>query len=120
MLNMLARQAHLQPIIKYSPILTNRINVHLVDAAIMDAFATVLQGTGLVATRTPGGDIVVVHPVAKGGVSTGTSHLAFGAIVGRVTDSASGQGLGGASVKVEGTKLSTVTSDSGHFTLKDV
>jgi TonB-dependent SusC/RagA subfamily outer membrane receptor len=47
-------------------------------------------------------------------------HVVGGSIVGRVTDSASGQGLGGASVKVGGTKLSTVTSDSGHFTLRDV
>src|SRR6185312_9401004 len=37
-----------------------------------------------------------------------------------VTDSASGQGLGGATVKVEGTRLSVLTSDSGRFTLRDM
>ena len=43
-----------------------------------------------------------------------------GVVAGRVTDSASGQGLVGATVKVQGGSLSTITSDSGRFTLKGV
>ena len=43
-----------------------------------------------------------------------------GVVAGRVTDSASGQGLVGATVKVQGGNLSAITSDSGRFTLKNV
>ena len=38
-------------------------------------------------------------------------------VAGRVTDSANGQGLVGATVKVQGGSQSTITSDSGRFTL---
>ena len=43
-----------------------------------------------------------------------------GVVAGRVTDSTSGQGLVGATVKVQGSSLSSITSDSGRFTLTGV
>lgn len=43
-----------------------------------------------------------------------------GVIIGRVVDSANGQRLGGATVKVAGTRLSAVTTDSGWFTVRAV
>ncbi|HXC24981.1 MAG TPA: TonB-dependent receptor plug domain-containing protein, partial [Gemmatimonadaceae bacterium] len=116
----LASQAHLRPVYNDgNPLFAKRISVRIVDASVMDAFTNVLQGTGLAATIAPDGETVVIRP-RPWTASTDRVRLEGGIIVGHVTDSASGAGLGGASVKVEGMKSSTVTSDSGHFTLKNV
>ncbi|HXC25586.1 MAG TPA: TonB-dependent receptor plug domain-containing protein, partial [Gemmatimonadaceae bacterium] len=113
----IARQAHLLPTYVHSAAFDRRISVQLHDLAAMDAFAVVLKGTGLVARLASDGETVMIRPNVQGG---GVWHEFAGSISGSVTDSASGQGLGGAAVLVEGTKLSTVTSDSGHFTLRNV
>ncbi|HXC25369.1 MAG TPA: carboxypeptidase-like regulatory domain-containing protein, partial [Gemmatimonadaceae bacterium] len=116
----LAHQGHLRALYNASnPIFAKPITVRVVDIGVMDAFVTVLKGTGLVAAVGPDGETVIVRPRLES-IAAGHQRIIGGTVIGRVTDSASGQGLGGASVKVEGTKLSTVTSDSGHFTLKDV
>ena len=116
----LAHQAHLLPVYdRGNSVFARRVTVHLVDIPVMEAFVTVLKGTGLVATLRPDQTTVMI---GTGGAvpRLQAARRAPGIIVGRVTDSASGQGLGGAAVKVEGTKLTTVTSDSGRFTLRDV
>ena len=113
--NEILRQAHLQALDNAtSPAFAKRTTVKIVREPAMAALATALRGTGLIAKMAPDGETVVI----RAGVREG--RVASGMIVGRVTDSASGAGLGGASVRVEGSKLSTVTSDSGHFTLRDV
>ena len=49
-IRVLAHQAHLRPVYNNSgPLFAKRITVHIVDASLTDAFATVLHGTGLVA-----------------------------------------------------------------------
>ena len=115
----LARQAHLQPAFVDSPVLQRRVTVQIADIDPMEAIASVLRGTGLVAKLAADRQTVVIRAQSGGGVSD-QRRFASGIIAGRVTDSANGQGLGGASVKVAGTKLSAVTSDSGNFTLRDV
>ncbi|HXC24569.1 MAG TPA: TonB-dependent receptor plug domain-containing protein, partial [Gemmatimonadaceae bacterium] len=117
--NELARQAQLKPLFYSSVALAQRITVHVSNMDVMDALGSVLHGTGLEAKLLSDGETVAIHP-QLGSAAADRARLAGGIMSGRVTDSASGAGLGGASVKVEGTKLSTVTSDSGHFTLKDV
>ncbi|HXC24990.1 MAG TPA: carboxypeptidase-like regulatory domain-containing protein, partial [Gemmatimonadaceae bacterium] len=96
------------------PVFSKRIAVHLVNTPIMDALAAVLQGTGLRPMLSFDGETVLIRP------QDGAAHAQGGLVAGRVTDSASQAGFGGVSVKIEGTKLRTVTSDSGHFTLRDV
>ena len=115
----IARQVHMRPVYNNSPILAKRITVHLVDVPVREALATVLQGTGLVAKMLSDGETVVIRAETDGGAPAGRV-LAVGIVAGKVTDSASGAGLGGAAVKVAGQKISTVTSDSGNFTLHDV
>ncbi|HXC26003.1 MAG TPA: TonB-dependent receptor plug domain-containing protein, partial [Gemmatimonadaceae bacterium] len=116
----IAHQAHLRPFFdKASPAFSRRTAVRLVNANVSDAFATVLQGTGLVAVVTPDGESVVIR-AQSGVIPDHRAQSAVGVVSGRVTDSASGQGLGGASVRIEGTKLAAVTSDSGHFTIREV
>ena len=118
-INEVARQAHLQPLYVDSPMLAKRISVHATNKDATDVFAAILRGTGLEATTAADGVTIVIRAKA-GTLTAGPTTVATGIVVGRVTDSASGVGLGGASVKIQGTKLSVVTSDSGHFTLKDV
>ena len=118
--NDLARQAHMKVLYYNSAVLSQRVKVHMVHVSLMDAFGIVLHGTGLEAKLLSDGVTIAIHPRSGSQIADG-ERLASGVISGRVTDSASGQGLGGAQVHVAGVKsLSTVTSDSGNFTLRDV
>ena len=118
--NELSRQAHLRPIYNDGPLLAKRhVTVRLVNVRAAEAFASVLAGTGLSATMAGDGETVVIgippgHPVVR------FTQPAGGAIRGRVVDSATGAGLGGATIRILGTTLSTISSDSGHFLLKGV
>ena len=116
----LAQQAHLHPVYDYSnPRFSKLITVRVVNTAVMDAFAVILKGTGLAAQLQPDGETVLIHGPTTMTASSQMRNMT-GVIVGWVRDSANGQALGGASVKVNGTTLGTVTSDSGHFTIKGV
>ena len=117
----LTKQAHLQ--LAYDandPLLEHRITVSIVNLQLMDALQMALRNTGLVAKLTSDGQMVVIRPKSLSSVATSRGVNKGGAIAGRVTDSASGGGLKGASVTVAGTTLSAITSDSGNFTLRDV
>ena len=119
-INEIARQARLQPFIYNGAELSRQITVHVTNVRAIDALTLVLKGTGLAATMAQDGETVVIR--TRGGNSSAERvRLASGIVVGHVTDSASGAGLGGAQVRVAGvSNLSAVTSDSGNFTLRDV
>ena len=114
----LARQARLQPVMSESPLLNKRVTARIVDAKFSDALAIVLHGTGLVGKLAPDGETVMIR--GQAGISGSGARVAGGTIAGRVTDSTTGAGLNGAQVRIEGMKLSAVTSDSGNFVLRDV
>ena len=117
--NELARQAHFRPTFFEDPALAKRVSVNIVDGDALKAIMSVLRGTGLTAKLASDGETIMIRGQSR--ASSGErSRITGGSILGRVTDSASGAGLRGASVRVEGTKVSAVTSDSGRFTLKDV
>ena len=80
------------------------------NASVIDALAAALKGTGLMAKLAPDGETVVIRP-RSGSASSDAHTLADsgGIVAGRVTDSASGQGLVGATVKVQGGNLSAIT-----------
>ena len=119
--NELARQAHLQPFYQNSTVLDRRISVDFAQRDVMDALATVLRGTGLMAKLTSDGTTVMIRQRTSGPSSVAHTEADSGGMIGgRVTDSASGQGLVGATVKVQGSSLSAITSDSGRFALKNV
>ena len=118
--NELSRQAHLQLAYDNGDArFGKRVSVRVTGLDVMNAFAMALKGTGLTARLAPDGETVLVR-ARSGTPQTRWGLVAGGIVTGRVMDSASGAGLGGASVKVAGAKLGTVTSDSGNFTLKDV
>ena len=114
----LVHQAHLR--LAYdtdNPLFTKRITVRLINVNVMDALGLALKGTGLTAKLAQDEATVMIR--SQGG--TTDSRFAGGTIVGRVTDSTTDSGLNGAQVRIEGMpKLSAVTSDSGHFTLRNV
>ena len=118
--DMVVHQAHLR--LSYdvnSRLFARRVTANVDHVPVMDALAVVLKGSGLVAKMAPDGETVVVRGQARP-ATTGQTRLGGGTIDGRVSDSASGQRLGGVAVKVAGTTLAAVTSDSGHFTLTGV
>ena len=80
------------------------------------ALEHMLDGTNLKVTAGADGNLIVdAIPVVAA-----DSNTARGTISGRIVDSASGRGLSGATVKIVGTRLSALTSDSGRFTVRDV
>ena len=114
----IARQAHVHLAFNSTDsVFAKRITMHVTDASSADAFAAVLRGTGFAVTMAPDGETAVIRPRVSAAAAT---QAPGGTIHGRVTDSASGRGLRGATVKVDGTKISATTSDSGTFTLRDV
>ena len=116
----LARQSRLQPIYDASPTLSRRISVHLVEMNVMDALAVVLHGTGLAAKVASDGETVMIRTMPAPAPVTGARGV-DGTIVGWVTDSTTGASLNGVQVRVKGVaQLSTVTGDSGRFTLRNV
>ncbi|HXC26138.1 MAG TPA: hypothetical protein VNU46_09505, partial [Gemmatimonadaceae bacterium] len=58
-----ARQAHLRAIYSKSELLATRVTMRVEQMSAMDAIGMVLRGTGLMATLSPDGETVVVHPV---------------------------------------------------------
>jgi len=117
----LVRQSHLRLFYNdRNPAFAKKVTVHMVKANVMDALASVLRGTGLEARLASDGETVAIGERVNTSLA-GWNRVAGGIIVGHVTDSASGQGLRGAQVRVEGAaKITTITSDSGNFTLRDV
>jgi TonB-dependent SusC/RagA subfamily outer membrane receptor len=100
------------------PLLAQRVTVQIKAMPIMAALESVLHGTGLTATLASDGETVMIRDSTKD--SDARARVSGGVVVGRVVDSATAQGLGGAVVQVVGTKLSALTTDSGRFTLRSV
>jgi len=114
----LARQARLQ--ISYNdgnPQFKKRVHVTIANQPVMKALSAVLEGTGLVATMFRNEDMVVIQSQTKEGKR---SQDDSGTISGRVVDSASGRAVRRATVHLDRSETSIVTSDSGYFALRDL
>src|SRR2546430_13397410 len=83
---------------------------HLTVGAVLSA---VLYDAGVDVLLTANGQAALVKRGAL-------DELQVGAIVGRVTDSVSGQGIAVATVAVEGTALSSRSGDDGRYRIADV
>jgi TonB-linked SusC/RagA family outer membrane protein len=88
-----------------------------VNENILDALTSVLQGTGRIAKLTPTGATIIIVRSADAGDKG--SQRQTGTVSGRVTDSASGKGVSGATVAIVNTKLSTLANDNGDFVLRN-
>jgi TonB-linked SusC/RagA family outer membrane protein len=95
-----------------------KISVTLSGVSVEEALQRVLRGTGVVAHSTPDGAITLVRPDSSATRKSTDSRT--GILVGRVLDSVNGRGVVGASISIASQKYSTVTSENGIFTLRDV
>lgn len=116
-INLLAKSG--QVIVQYRvPLLDafpDSVDVNVTNVPLGIALERVLSGTMLRVVPDAGKWLSIVSlDVAMDSIP------AVGTISGRVLDSASGKGVGGTTVKVQGTKVSAISSDSGRFTLHDV
>lgn len=92
------------------------INVDVTEKPLGIVLEQILSGTSL---RVIPGSSQSLTIVASSESRT-DSLPQVGIVSGRVVDSATGRGLRGATIKVAGDKLSTVTEDSGYFTLRTI
>ena len=114
----LARVANVVVQYKVSTIVgyTTPVTVHVKNVPLGEVLEHLLSGTGLrVAFDQQGALAIIAAPRDETDSIPGN-----GTIAGRVLDSTSGKGIGGATIKVQGTKLSAMSSDSGRFTIRDV
>ncbi len=100
------------------PQLARIVSLRAVGAPIVEAFAAVLQGTGLELLAWPSGNVVLVETgrrVARGQLQQGT-----GMVAGRVTDASTRASLDQVAVHVEGTSAGTITAGDGRYTIRAV
>lgn len=116
-IDLLAKNAHV--IVQYRvPLLDafpDLVDVHVTNVPLGVALEQVLNGTKLRVVSDAGRRLSII---TLGSVADSVPQM--GTISGRVVDSASGRGVGGATVKVQGTKLAAISSDSGRFTIRGV
>ena len=107
------RQAHLG--LAYTARLVpldKRVTVRLDSVSAGHALEVVLRGTGISATVTATGSVMLEKPAS---VKATSSRLQEGMLWGRVLDSATAQPLEGAVVGVKGTSISMTTNEVGAF-----
>ena len=117
-----ARQARMKVLYDVTNVpLSRRITLHVTNVPVMDAVAMILRGTNVAAQIAVDSETIMLRLMTHDGRDVARTKVSGGTIVGRVTDSTTGIGLGGAQVRVEGVaKTSAVTSDSGRFVLRDI
>lgn len=97
----------------------HRVSVRAEHTTVADALTRVLEGTGFEAYVTREGDALLVRRADPPG-PVEEPRAVIGTISGRVTDAASGAGVSGASVLLEGTQFGAVTGNTGRYRIADV
>ena len=95
---------------------TTPVSIRVTNVPLGIVLEQLLNGTTLRVAPDGWGHLVMT---AVPGTTT-DSVPGIGAISGRVLDSAGGAGLRGVTIKVVGTKVTTLSSDSGRFILRNV
>ncbi len=92
--------------------LKNKVRDYKGAVTVREALGLILQGTNVVVFELPSQGIrLSVGTPATNIENPGDT----GVVIGMVVDSASGNGVGGATVSIAATKLSALTSDDGKF-----
>ncbi|MBX6331829.1 MAG: TonB-dependent receptor [Gemmatimonadaceae bacterium] len=81
-----------------------------------EALATVLRGTGVVATVTPSGAVIL----ERGRAAPADTTPPTASVTGRVQELVSGRPLPGAIVSIAGTTLGAAADDSGYYRIPNV
>ncbi len=104
---------------KSFPQLTRRVSLHAEGITVVEAFSTVLRGTGLDVLAWPSGHIVLVTAGSRD-VGVAVRRQGGAAIAGRVVDAVTQAPLSQVAVRVEGPGLGAVTTSDGRYTIRDV
>jgi TonB-dependent SusC/RagA subfamily outer membrane receptor len=119
-INEIARQTKLRPVYTNTDaVFSQRISVRLVDVQAMEAFQSVLKGTGLVTKLASDGQTLMIRRAVEQD-SVKPQEKGTGTIRGRVIDSSSRSGVAGASVSISGVSHTTTTRADGTFVISDV
>jgi TonB-linked SusC/RagA family outer membrane protein len=94
------------------------VSLHVANMSVADALATAVEGTGLTAYVSLGGDAVLVARAPGSRTDHTTKRAQEDHITGRVLDADSHTPVPAASVVVNGTTIGMTTTDSGTFTLR--
>ncbi len=104
-----------------NPYLSKRVNVSVSKMPILEAMKTVLKGTGLYAVVTSNGGTIAIRTVIDSTeLKSRSSGEAKGHIAGRITDSATGHGIGGVVLSIRGTRVAITTKSDGTYRLEVV
>ncbi len=98
-------------------LLSRKASVSIKSLPIREALSVATDGSGVMVVFSPDGKSLIVQRNADKPSQPATRK---GRIAGRVIDSASGNGIAGVAVSVNGTSLRTVTSSNGSFVLDGV
>lgn len=101
------------------PAFSRSVSQKIANKPVMEAIHDLLKGTGLVARLAPNGETVLIREVSPTVINT-PPRQQFGVISGRITDSATGKGLPGVTLKVGGETIHAVTSETGNYRLRNV
>ncbi len=107
--------------IQFGPdVLTSKalVSLHAANLSVADALAMAVDGTGLTAYVSLGGDAVLVAIAPHSRSERADKHRQDARITGRVIDADSRTPVPAASVVVNGTTIGTTTTDSGTFVLR--
>jgi TonB-dependent starch-binding outer membrane protein SusC len=86
------------------------VSLDVANGTAAEALAAAVRGTPWTVLVTAAGQVAVVPG----------KHRQLGAVVGRVTDRATGAGVAGATLSLEGTRFSASTDDGGQYRLRDL
>lgn len=114
----ISRQARLKPVFNGGvQALSKKVSIDINNTEALTAIQRLLRNTGLVARLASDGETLMVRQMSDSGKDTLEGK---GAITGRVLDSATGKGVEGVTVSVQGSSLSAITDGDGRFVLRTV
>lgn len=114
----IARQSGLRVVgYEAGPLTDSKASIRISNATAEEAFREALKGTGLVAIISYANGTVLLK---ADNVDKRDTRKATGVIAGRVTDSASKNGLANVTVSVVGSRSSAVTDESGSYRITGV
>jgi TonB-dependent starch-binding outer membrane protein SusC len=94
------------------------VSLHVANLTVADALATAVEGTGLAAYVSLGGDAVLVARPPGGEADHAAKRRQDGRVTGRVVDAESHMPIPAVAVVITGTTIGMTTTDSGTFALR--
>lgn len=97
-----------------------KVSIDLRDMDVLDAVNKTIEGTRLIASLSPNGEVVVLRRSSNQAKRAKNNSTETGSIIGRVIDSATNDGLSGVSVSVTGILRPLITDSKGEFIISEI